>query len=169
MRLTERDIERREFAKKLLSKNDYGACVDVFNEFAQRGDLVSAAALGEIYFRGGNGVLRDYIKSRYWLEKVAHFVFTPDSAYKLGLIYYRGLGVNIDFKVAYSFFRKLALARMPRGLVMVGVMHRNREGVIFKPRLAQTCFRAALKNKDLNIVERFSVTWMLVAGCISAK
>lgn len=168
MNLTAQDKERLTSAKRLLEQRDYGACIETFNEFAQQGDIASAAALGEIYFRGGNGVARDYSKARYWLEKVDNFVFSPPAAYKLGLIYYRGLGVNVDYDKAYIFFRKLALKRLPRGLVMVGLMHKDQEGVLFKPRLAQTCFRAALKSHGLNFVERCSIAWMILANCGSA-
>jgi len=165
MNLTAQDKERLTSAKQLLSKRDYGACIQAFNEFAQRGDVVSAAALGEIYFRGGNGVARDYSKARYWLEKVDNFTFSPPAIYKLGLIYYKGLGVSVDYEKAYALFRRLALKRLPHGLVMVGLMHKDKEGVLFKPRLAQTCFRAVLKSNGLNFIERCSVAWMILGNC----
>lgn len=168
MKLTAEDKERLASAKLFLGQRDYGACIETFNEFAQRGDIASAAALGEIYFRGGRGVVRDYSKARYWLEKVDNFVFSPPAVYKLGLIYYKGLGVKVDYNKAYILFRKLALKRSPHGLVMVGLMHKDQEGVLFKPRLAQTCFRAAFKSNGLNFVERCSVGWMILANCGNA-
>lgn len=164
MALTLIEEERLANAKALFAKRKYGACVETFSEFALRGNVASAVALGEIYFRGGGGVTRDYSKARCWLEKVDGFVFSPTASYKLGLIYYKGLGVDADYKKAYSFFRKLALRRLPHGLVMVGLMHKDGEGVLFKPRLAQTCFRAAL-NGGLNFIERCSVVWMILVNC----
>ena len=165
MNLTAQDKEHLTSAKQLLAKRDYGECIQTFNEFAQRGHIASPAALGEIYFRGGNGVLRDYSKARYWLEKVDNFTFSPPTVYKLALIYYKGLGVSVDYEKAYALFRRLALKRLPHGLVMVGLMHKDKEGVLFKPRLAQTCFRAALKSNGLNFVERCSVAWMILGNC----
>lgn len=164
MKLTTLEKERLATAKESWERKDYGAYVETFTEFAERGDIAAAAALGEIYFRGGNGVTRDYLKAKHWLEKVDNFVFSPPTVYKLGLIYYKGLGVVVDYEAAYIFFRKLALKRFPRGLVMVGLMHKDQEGVLFKPRFAQVCFRAALRTGGLNFVERCSVIWMIWAN-----
>jgi hypothetical protein len=128
---------------------------------ADEGSIEAATALAHIYFYGGDGIQKNYETARHWLEVVNRDGYVPYAIYRLGNIYYEGLGIKPDFKIAYRLFRKIAVKGHPRGLLMVAGMQKKGYGVLKKPRSARVIFSHCLCDKRLNFAERaFALFWM---------
>ena len=148
---------------KHFREKRYRDCLNDMKQLARRGDAAAAIAMSHIYFYGGGGVKRDYGEARRWLE----LVYQDDksinyAAYRLGVIYYKGLAVRPNRELAYTYFRSSAIRGDAKGLLMVAAMRKGGDAVPIKRRTAQTIFRHSRCNKKLSFFDRaLAALWML--------
>lgn len=123
--------------------------------WAAKGDVAACIALAHAYFYGGHGVDKNFVEARYWLEKIGQeddpTGFAP---HRLGIIYYKGLGVLEDHHRAFKYFRRAALRGNTKSKMMVSSMQRDGDGTLKKPRAARTSFYYCSKDKKLGMLTR---------------
>lgn len=139
-----------------IQKKKFSSCVEDLRALAEGGSPGAFIALGHIFFRGGDGIPKDYKEALYWLSKVKHeYDVTGFVEFHIGMIYDRGFGVSIDRRIAFKYFRSAALHGNRHALLMVAAMQRNGEGTFRKSRTAETIFRYCVCNKKSSIFMRF--------------
>ena len=84
-----------------VNKNISKAHEILFN-IANSGDIWSILYLAEKAFKNN-----DYVNAVKWYN-MGYEIDNLDSMYNLGLHYFKGLGVNQDFKESFSYFKKAA-------------------------------------------------------------
>ena len=84
-----------------VNKNISKANEILFN-IANSGDIWSILYLAEKAFKNN-----DYVNAVKWYN-MGYEIDNLDSMYNLGLHYFKGLGVNQDFKESFSYFKKAA-------------------------------------------------------------
>lgn len=91
---------------KLLNEEKYSEAFPLFLEASTKHSSIAQHTLGLMYVKG-DGVHKDYVKAKYWLEKSAFSNFPP-ALYDLGVIYRNGEGENIDINKAIFLYEKSA-------------------------------------------------------------
>lgn len=99
---------------KLLNEEKYSEAFPLFFEASQQHSSIAQHILGLMYLKG-DGVDKDYIKAKYWLEKSAFSNFPP-ALYDLGVIYRNGEGVNVDINKATFLYEKSATLGYPNAM-----------------------------------------------------
>lgn len=145
-----------------LRKGEFSPYVDELRERALQGDSSALIALGSIYFRGGDGVRKDYNAAAYWFGKVQlEYDVTGFVASHLATIYYKGLGVAEDHQKAARYLRSAALHGHGNSIVMFAILQKKGDGTLKKPQSAKTIFRSSVCNSKLNIGMRFlALLWL---------
>ena len=81
-----------------FTNEDFKTASKEWRPLAENGDAKSQTNLGILYFNG-KGVLKDYKKALFWLEKAAK-QGEAEAQFILGTIYTQGDGVVKSFKTA---------------------------------------------------------------------
>lgn len=138
-----------------FQKKEYAHCIERLEILAGEGSTPAAIALAHIFFYGGGGVSKSYKKARRWLELIHQDDRSAKYAtYRLGIIYYKGLGIQPNHLVAYKFFRRGAIQDDPKSLLMAAAMQKEGDGVMKKPRSARVIFTHCARDKRLNVADR---------------
>ena len=87
---------------KAYKSADYAKAKKIFEQLAEKGEIMSQRHLAEMYDKG-RGVKKDYSKANYWYRKAADQKDSK-SQYYLGVKYMVGHGVPLDNKQAYAWF-----------------------------------------------------------------
>lgn len=132
----------------------YRKCVAGLEALAEQNILTAQIAVGHIYFFGGGGVRKNYTLARHWLEAVVDDRSCSYAAHRLGIIYYKGLGVPSDHTIAYKFFRNGGLRGHLKSLFMAAWMLKTGDGVVAKPHSSKTLLWGCVSNKKLGISTR---------------
>lgn len=103
-----------------------------FNELlmkAEAGDTDAQASVGEIYFRGTNGLKKNLAEARKWFEKAA-IQNNPIGYWGLGELYYYGEGgFQKDYAKAKEYAEKSSNLNCPNGMNLIGNMYSTGHGL----------------------------------------
>ena len=94
---------------------------------AESGDAEAQSILGYMYLTGEGSVLQDYSMALSWFSKAAE-QGNWFAQYKLGEMYYYGVGVNQDYAEALKWYRKSAAQGILKAEFSVANMYRKGEG-----------------------------------------
>ena len=137
--------------------------IDALKERASKGDCAAAIALGQVYFKGGLGVSKDYDAARNWWQQVKpEYDATGFVANRLATIYYKGLGVPRDRKKAYRYLRSAAVHGHRKSLVLLAILNKQGYGTVCKPRTSRTILCSSAANDKLSLATRFlALLWLV--------
>jgi uncharacterized protein len=90
---------------KALAGN-YGEAYRILQPLASQGYIEAQFNLGMMFQNGGSGLQKNNASSAYWFNQAA-IQGDQNSQFELAGIYYRGLGVKKDLKIA-KYWAKLA-------------------------------------------------------------
>ena len=94
---------------------------------AESGDPEAQSVLGYMYLTGEGSVLQDYSMALSWFSKAAE-QGNWFAQFKLGEMYYYGVGVNQNYAEALKWYRKSAAQGIMKAEFSVANMYRNGEG-----------------------------------------
>jgi TPR repeat protein len=94
---------------------------------AESGDADAQSMLGYMYLTGEGSVLQDYTLALSWFSKAAE-QGNWFAQYKLGEMYYYGVGVNQNYAEALKWYRKSAAQGILKAEFSVANMYRSGEG-----------------------------------------
>lgn len=138
-----------------IKEKRLSSCLLEVQAWASQGDSSACIALAHAFFYGGHGVDRNFEQARYWLERIdVEDDLRGYAAYRLGIIYYKGLSVAQDHAKAFRNFRRAALRGNRRSLVMVAAMMKEGDGTLKKSRTANVIFWSCARDKNLSIPMR---------------
>ena len=145
-----------------IRKGEFALHVDELRERAAQGNIASSIALGHIYFRGGDSVPKDYGEALYWFKRIKlEDDATGFVASQLATIYYKGLGVAKNRRIAAKYLRSAALHGHSKSRVLFAILQKKGSGTLKKPRSAGTILRASVCDSSLNIMMRFlALVWL---------
>ncbi|WP_329741601.1 hypothetical protein [Dyella sp. A6] len=147
---------QRELLSDAMRKGKFAPYVDGLRERASKGDQSALIALGYIYFRGGEGVQNNYSEALFWFKK---FKLEDDVdgfvASHIATIYYKGLGVAKNHRLAAKYLRSAALRGHGRSRILFAILQKKGDGTLKKPRTAEMIFRASVCDTKLSIRMRF--------------
>ena len=90
-----------EVAKQFIATGeDEGAALNLLKEAAQSGDSEAMNELGLLAYKN-----QDYTKAMEWFTKAAEFNQSESLRY-IGILYFLGQGVEIDYKIAEGWLEK---------------------------------------------------------------
>lgn len=102
-------LEKRwEKANECFNNSDKAGALFLLKSLASDGVLAAFREIGNIYELGGGGVDVDIEKALYWYKKSLDEANDAFGAYGLGRLYFRGNGIEKDYKKALWYF-ELAL------------------------------------------------------------
>lgn len=94
-------------------ERDFDKAFEWFRKAADSGDTSAKLKLAECYKRGA-GCERDYVAAMALYQQVAgersmkRYFFADVAEYELGNMYLKGLGVEVDLRKAYDYFKRAA-------------------------------------------------------------
>lgn len=94
-------------------KRDFDKAFEWFKKAADSGDIYAKLKLAECYKRGA-GCQRDYAAALALYQQVAGVksknrdAFADMAEYEIGNMYMKGLGVEVDLRKAYDYFKRAA-------------------------------------------------------------
>ncbi len=91
---------------KAYQRGDYATAIQIFRQFADRGNAIAQNNLGLIYDYG-KGVAQDYAEAAKWYRKAADQGYVRAQS-NLGVMYDKGWGVAQDYGEALRWYRKAA-------------------------------------------------------------
>jgi TPR repeat protein len=94
---------------------------------AESGDAEAQSMLGYMYLTGEGSVLQDYTMALSWFSKAAE-QGNWFAQFKLGEMYYYGVGVNQNYAEALKWYRKSAAQGILKAEFSVANMYRKGEG-----------------------------------------
>ena len=109
-------------------KNNFVAASEIFETFAARGDAIAQFYLGRIYMQGLGSFKPDYSKALELTRKAAKQGLA-EAEELLGFLYYYGLGVPQDNKLAVEWLRKAALHGVAEAQDNLGYLYEKGQGV----------------------------------------
>jgi len=137
--------------REAMKKNRLSNHLLQLQAWAAKGESAAMIALSHAYFSGKHGLRRDYVAARHWFEKICH---DEDHAgygsHALGVIHYKGLGVTVDRRKAFAYFRRSALLGNRRSKWIVATMLSAGNGTLRKLVAAKTIYRHCAKDKRTN-------------------
>ncbi len=140
-----------------LAKFDRTAYNDS-RRLARLGDITAQFNLGVInHYRG------EMKRAEYWYRRAALFRH-PQAAYNLGLMYYRGDGVDQSFEDAFRWMQTAAEADFPRGQLQLGIMYYRGEGTAKDPAQEAYWYREAAEAGDPEAQFNLSVLHSMGSG-----
>ncbi len=95
------------------TKRDFDKAFEWFKKAVDNGDTSAKLKLAECYKRGA-GCQRDYAAAMALYQQVAgdkslkRYSFADVAEYELGNMYLKGLGVEVDLRKAYDYFKQAA-------------------------------------------------------------
>jgi TPR repeat protein len=132
---------------------------------AAKGDAAAMVALSSAYLSGKHGLQRNYVEARRWLEKIDTgedpLGYAP---HNLGIIYYKGLGVAVDHRKAFGYFRRAALLGRTTSKIAVAAMLGDGKGTLGKPVAAKTLFRHCAKDRGTHPLVRWYLRFLSFTG-----
>jgi TPR repeat protein len=131
--------------------------ISQFRDRALQGDNASLIALGYIYFRRKN-----YGEALFWFEKVKlENDITGFVASHLATIYYKGLGITKNHRIAAKYLRSAALRGRVESRVLFAILQKKGDGTLKKLRAAETMLRASVCDPKLSVRMRFlALVWL---------
>jgi TPR repeat protein len=118
---------------------------------AAKGDSAAMIALSAAYLSGKQGLQRNYVEARRWLERINPaddpLGYAP---HHLGIIYYKGLAVAVDRSKAFTYFRRAALLGNRKSKWVVATMLSDGRWTLKKRHAAKTIYRHCAKDKRTN-------------------
>ncbi|MGO4550258.1 tetratricopeptide repeat protein [Lysobacter sp. 2RAF19] len=138
----------------LFNAKRYSSCVNELESLAEYGSVEAAKAVACIYFHGGDGIPKDVGRAKRWLDASEGRDSTGRSSYMLGVMFYKGLGVEVDHDSAYRWFRRGAIKRHARSLLMVAAFQSERAGFIGKRQAAKVIYWHAVRDRRLDVMTR---------------
>ncbi len=131
-------------------------------ERADQGESAAALTLGEIYFRGGDGIHKDCSAARYWFERVdLNYDGTAYPAWRLGVMYFKGQGGPKDINRAAKYFRKAVLRGHYPSRMLLAILYKKGAGSVDKSRTSETILRSTVSNSELKISMRLIASMWL--------
>ena len=94
---------------------------------AEAGSVVAQSILGLLYFYGSVDVPKDYSEAVQWLTLAAQHG-TSRPLHHLGLMYERGLGVEVDLERAFGLQKRAAERGEEAAYIHVARMYRHGQG-----------------------------------------
>lgn len=145
-----------------IKKGKFASYIDELCELALQGDSSASIALGHIYFRGGDGVCKDYHTALYWFKMVKpEYDVTGIVARHIAIIYYKGLGVAKDHQNAAKYMRRSALHGYGNSMILFAIMQKKGDGTLKKIRASETILRASVCDSKLSVMTRFlALMWL---------
>lgn len=146
-----------------IKEKRLSSCLLELQAWAAQGDPVARIALAHAFFYGGHGVERNFEQAKHWLERIdAEDDLRGYAAYRLGIIYYKGLSVASDHVKAFRSFRSAALRGNHKSLLMVAAMQKEGDGTLKKRRTAKMIFWTCAKDRSLSIPMRtLALLWLI--------
>ncbi|WP_418179234.1 tetratricopeptide repeat protein [Aliarcobacter lanthieri] len=102
-RLSSKDLEQAQIYNK---NKEYKKLLELYEEYAIKGDFFAEYGLGYIY-HSGKGVEKDIKKAIEWYEKSANQGYDR-AEYELGNIYHSGKDIEKDINKAIEWYEKSA-------------------------------------------------------------
>ena len=139
-----------------MRTGEFAPHVDELRECASLGDNAASIALGYIYFRGSDGIRKDYDEALFWFKKIKlEDDVTGFVAGHLAAIYYKGLGVAKNHQMAAKYLRSAALHGHRKSRVLFAILQKKGDGTLKKPHSAETILRASVCDSKLSVMMRF--------------
>lgn len=110
-------------ADRAADAGDIAGVLFLLRSLADKGVWAACARIGEIYERGGRGVLRDMDQAVRWYRKAVFEADDPVAHIGLGRAHLYGDGVELDYAKALEHLRKAHLAGLAEAAVYLGIMH----------------------------------------------
>lgn len=158
MNSTMRISSNNQLSQSLLEaikRKKFSSCIQELNNLAEQGNCSALIALSHIFFHGGGGIRKDYKAALGWLNKIKpEDDVTGYAAYRLGIIYYKGLGLVPRRRLAFKYFRNAALHGSHMGLFMVAVMQKRGNETLKKTHASKIIFGSIFRNRKLGFVIR---------------
>ena len=94
-------------------QKDFDKAFEWFKKAVDNGDISAKLKLAECYKRGA-GCERDYVSAMALYQQVAgeksmkRYSFADVAEYEIGNMYLKGLGVEVDLRKAYDYFKRAA-------------------------------------------------------------
>ncbi|MBN2346979.1 MAG: SEL1-like repeat protein [Candidatus Aminicenantes bacterium] len=134
---------------EVRGKGDNPSALDVYREWAEKGDAFGQAQLGRMYLRG-EGVDKDYRLALEWYRKSA-VQGNGDAQAHLGHMVEKGLGTEPDYQQALAWYKKSIANGNVHAQVLLGDLYLSGSGVDPSPRKALACYlKAAEQGRDLD-------------------
>ncbi len=134
---------------EVRGKGDNASALEVYREWAEKGDAFGQAQLGRMYLRG-EGVEKDYALALAWYRKSAA-QGNGDAQAHLGHMVEKGLGTEPDYQQAVAWYKKSIANGNVYAQVLLGDVYRSGSGVDPSPRKALACYlKAAEQGRDLD-------------------
>lgn len=145
-----------------MRSGELASYADELRARASQGDNAAPIALGYIYFRGGGDVRKDYGEALLWFKKIKlKDDLTGFVASHLATIYYKGLGVAKNHRIAARYLRSAALRGHGKSRVLFAALQKKGDGTLKKPRSAATILRASVFDSKLSVMTRLlAFVWL---------
>ncbi|HEY9789973.1 MAG TPA: SEL1-like repeat protein [Candidatus Obscuribacterales bacterium] len=128
---------------------------------AQNGYVDALWVLGVRYFRGGNGVPRDFKQAAFYFKQAAD-KGQVQAANDLGFCYQHGAGVDQDYAKAAVLYQKAADAGLPEAQNNLGYLYVQGKGVPRDDAKAVALFRSSAEAHDSDA--QSNLGWMYQNG-----
>jgi TPR repeat protein len=115
----------------------------IWKALAEQGVWQLLARIGELYERGAIGVEPNTEQAINWYRRAVYECDDPIGHLGLGRAYYTGIGIQQDFQVALSHFKKAHTLGLPDAAVYLGLMFLRGHGVVRDLGQAEAHFRFA--------------------------
>ena len=126
-------------------------CVVNYDKALELGESANAKMLGNSFYYGLNGFPEDdALAARYYLKAVDLNAADNEVYLNLGILFYNGNGVDLDYGKAATCFQRAADMDDPTALYNLAICYYNGKGVAVNRDMAMECVRrsAELGNKD---------------------
>lgn len=133
------------------------------NKARGSGDVNAMFDLGEAYY-WGDGVEKDYAKSRTWFE-LAAAKGHPEAMFRLGTIYDRGRGVAEDVSTAISWFEKAEQLDSSGAARSLGIFHAIGRGVPVNPEKAFAYYKKSAELGNIGAMGLLAEAYYRGRGC----
>lgn len=137
-----------------FSKKDYKNAITFFEMLP---DERKCLPLGEIYFYGYGGIPKDYVKAKNFFESVKDL---PESNYYLGLIYFKGLGIEKNEIKGMEYMKKAVDLNNKDALLFIGSCYLK--GVYYsKDETKGLNIINSLKSKDSKALNKLGMNYLM--------
>ena len=130
-------------AQEAEVRGDMPGILFIWKALAERGVWQLLARIGELYERGATGIEPSVDQAIHWYRRAVYECDDPIGHLGLGRAYYTGNGLEQNFEVALSHFRKAHALGLPDAAVYLGLMFLRGHGVARDLGQAEAYFKSA--------------------------
>jgi TPR repeat protein len=146
------DIEQRwDKAAGFLDQGKKSEALFILHSLLKDGELYTYVEIANIYLdSSGGGVEQDYKKALEWFIKGAEIAEDEYAYYGIAHIYFYGLGVEVDYDLAYQYLWYLdPNTSIAESRVMLGLMYQKGLGVTKSLKRAEYYFKKSYSKGNL--------------------